>query len=724
MITPTHRSDTLWTAGLFALTSMIVVSLLWLPFGFGMVGHIEEWDILSLFTRHGVFFFAGEDSPLASHRLRPLTAAPNAIAYLLTPDSYVGMHLLQMGALILKGVAGAYVGYWLLRSRTYSVLLGLLVIVFPADTMQLSFRSYHINWSVGLGLAGVAGLLYAYDQREAGLRRAMVLALISAISLGIAVQIYEVALIFVPFPYLLLWVRSGLRGTIRTSLKHLPVTLAWATSVAVCLAYIYWVLSHGSTYQSSVVGGQSATGQMIKERLVAFVLTGMGRSLIGGWWDAIMILIVEYRNYMYAVVCALTIGLLLAAASSKDRRALQSEPSSPVGTALSLRTLTAGLVMTGLGYLPFLSSPAHLAISQRTFLFSTFGAALVTVSVLALFSAGRSRRLTVAAGTALIALGLTTQMNQFHHYQLISDNERKVLSSIVTALPNITPTTNVVILDDSETINSSWMLRDNMDRALTYLYGTPVNRVQTCTSPVYAWQYMDKFSRPGKCVKTPTGWNFTDGPAVSAPGVDASKPEDRLQLADSSTAVVRVGHGERTLSDARLLAGNDTISRRYRGVIAESSWPFAFNQFQNQSGSDTFRWDFGRWWNLDVPAPGRGWRDGEWQRNGLFKRRSSAWTNLPEASLVFDLKPRNTPYLIEGRIVDRAPGTDPNAVRVSVNDADQFPVTWTSDRNFHVVVPAGKFKQGRNEVVLNVPPDMQYYGLGMSIDWINIAARP
>jgi len=142
MISPTDRRDTMRAAGYFALASTILVCLLWLPFGFGMVGNIEEWDILSLLTRHGVFFFAGENSPLASHRLRPLTAAPNAVAYLLSPDSFVGMHLLQMASLIVKGTAAGLMGYWLLRSRLYAVMLALLVIVLPADTMQLSFRSF------------------------------------------------------------------------------------------------------------------------------------------------------------------------------------------------------------------------------------------------------------------------------------------------------------------------------------------------------------------------------------------------------------------------------------------------------------------------------------------------------------------------------------------------------------------------------------------------------
>lgn len=708
-------------AGLFAVTSTILVCLLWLPFGFGMVGHIEEWDILSLFTRHGVFFFAGEDSPLASHRLRPLTAAPNAVAYLLTPDSFIGMHLLQMGALIAKGVAGAFLGYWLLRSRLYAVLLGLLVIVFPADTMQLSFRSFHINWAVALGMAGVPGLVYAYERRENAGRGGIILALLSALSLGIAVQIYEVALIFVPFPFLLLWARHGLRSTVRISFAQLPVTLAWGAAVALCLGYIYAVLAHGSTYQSSVVGGQSATLQTVKERLLMLVYTGMGRSLFGGWNDSIGILIEEYRTYLYVTACALVIALLLSASSRSNKRVAQSSQPDSDLRRLSARVTLIGLTMTALGYLPFLSSPSHMAISQRTFLFATAGAALATVGVLSLLLAGRSSRWSVGVGTALVALGLTSQMFQFNHYQQISDTERQVLAEVATTLPSIAPTTNVVILDGSQRINSSWMLRDNMFNALTYVYGSQVNLVQTCTSPSEAWQRMDRFGRPGRCVQIPGGWAFTDGPLVSAPGFVAREPQLRLQINDSDAAVVRIHPTEHATPGAGHLTGDDVLSRRYRGVIADRPWPPGFNQFHSQTSADSFRWDFARWWNLDAPVHGRGWRDDEWQSNGRFKKRSSAWINLPEASLVFELTPRNTPYLFKGRIIAIAPGTDRNAIRLSINDIEKLPVTWVNDNEFHAVIPPGKLVQGQNEAVLHVPVDMKYYGIGISVDWILIA---
>ncbi|WP_314103175.1 hypothetical protein [uncultured Stenotrophomonas sp.] len=727
MISPTERSDTMRAAGYFALASTALVCLLWLPFGFGMVGNIEEWDILSLLTRHGVFFFAGENSPLASHRLRPLTAAPNAVAYLLSPDSFFAMHLLQMGSLIIKGVAAALMGYWLLRSRLYAVLLGLLVIVLPADTMQLSFRSFHINCAVALGMAGVAGLLYAYERRELTGRGGIILALLSAVCLGIAIQIYEVALVFVPFPFLLLWARNGLRGTLRIAFAQLPVTALWSVAVAVCLGYIYTVLAHGSTYQSSVVGGQSTSVQMVKERLWVLAFTGMGRALVGGWIDAAMILMHEFRTYVYVLATGVVIAAILVVALRSGKSALPAQEAAVGQRWVSARVVAIGLVMTAIGYLPFLSSPAHMAISQRTFLFATLGAALATTGVLALLFGGCRPRAVVAAGTLLVTVGLSAQMFQFQHYQNLSDTERQVLANVVKTVPAIGPETNVVILDGSERIGSVWMLRDNMFHALTYLYGAPVNLVHTCTVPGDYWQRLDPYGRPGNCARSANGWVFTDGPAVGAPGQPVRQPQVKIEVADASAVVVKVDSGGNVdaLPDqlARLKNGDDVLSRRYAKVLADRSWPLAIDQFRHQDTSDSFRWDFGRWWSLEAAVHGRGWQDSQWANDGKFKKVSIAWANMPDASLVFNLQPRDTEYLVKGRIQAVAGNTDRKAVTISINGGPKHPLEWITDNEFYTYVPAGELVKGRNEAVFHVPVDMNFYGVGIAMDWVRFTPR-
>ena len=92
--------------GFVFLPAAIALALLWLPFGFSIIGLIEEWDVLGLFTLYDPFFWVTSDGPLAAHRLRPLTVAPHALAYMLDPDSFIWWHILLMGSLLTKAIAG------------------------------------------------------------------------------------------------------------------------------------------------------------------------------------------------------------------------------------------------------------------------------------------------------------------------------------------------------------------------------------------------------------------------------------------------------------------------------------------------------------------------------------------------------------------------------------------------------------------------------------------
>lgn len=52
------RSPLTWarTYAFLVVPSLVLLILLWLPFGFSIGALIEEWDVLSYFTSSGVFF--------------------------------------------------------------------------------------------------------------------------------------------------------------------------------------------------------------------------------------------------------------------------------------------------------------------------------------------------------------------------------------------------------------------------------------------------------------------------------------------------------------------------------------------------------------------------------------------------------------------------------------------------------------------------------------------
>jgi hypothetical protein len=151
-----------WAA--LAVPVMITILVIWFPFGFTLTGLIEEWGILGTFIHNGLFFIATPDSPLAFLGLRPLTILPLSIAYLLDPNSFDSWHILLMLALFIKGSTSSHLIWKGTGSLKWASVMGVLVLVYPADTMQLSFRSLHINWALALLLLASSLFVIAYEK--------------------------------------------------------------------------------------------------------------------------------------------------------------------------------------------------------------------------------------------------------------------------------------------------------------------------------------------------------------------------------------------------------------------------------------------------------------------------------------------------------------------------------------------------------------------------------
>jgi hypothetical protein len=88
--------------------------------------------------------------------VRPLQLTPFLIAKYLTPQSFTGIHLLLMLASVVKIVAGNSIGYFLFRNRKYALALGLLFLLFPADTQQMSLRTMNHSVAAAMMVGGIA----------------------------------------------------------------------------------------------------------------------------------------------------------------------------------------------------------------------------------------------------------------------------------------------------------------------------------------------------------------------------------------------------------------------------------------------------------------------------------------------------------------------------------------------------------------------------------------
>jgi hypothetical protein len=228
----------------FLIPILIATAIIWLPIGLGEIPQIEEWELLGLFQNQGPAFWAN-DVVLPTHRLRPLYPFWIAITYL-SPSPYLAMHALLALALIVKGLSMAYVIDWLTRNRLLAVLAGIVFVVYPADTMQMGFRSLVIIWPVALSTTGVAFWLASMTAGKSGR------AVIAGMFLLIAGLTYEAAVAMVVAPFVMLFARYG-TSSVRVALACWRQSAIWISACAIDIIYVGIEASSGPSYQAALL---------------------------------------------------------------------------------------------------------------------------------------------------------------------------------------------------------------------------------------------------------------------------------------------------------------------------------------------------------------------------------------------------------------------------------------------------------------------------------------
>ena len=189
----------------FVLSVFLVIAI-WTPFGLNLMGYCEEWDVVDLFTRNGLFYVASLKSPLGGQFLRPLTITPFSIAYYLDPNSFKYWNIVLILPLILKGTAVGQLMWKTTKSLWMALMASALMLVYPADTSQFTFRVYHASWSIVFGLFACLLFLFAYESKKR--KRAFLFAACATLLLCVANFIYEVSLFLIPLPFLLLYAKN------------------------------------------------------------------------------------------------------------------------------------------------------------------------------------------------------------------------------------------------------------------------------------------------------------------------------------------------------------------------------------------------------------------------------------------------------------------------------------------------------------------------------------
>lgn len=717
-LSPSHSDAGLkfWMSHI--LPSAILVFALWLPFGFSLTGLIEEWGLLGLFTTHGLFFIADSTSPLAVHALRPLTILPQAVAYYLDPYSFKYWNILLALSLLIKGASLSYITNHITGSLKWGMIAGLLVIIYPADTMQLPFRALHINWALSSLLLGSAVLIAALQSRSKIV--SYCLTITSAALLLVSCAMYEASLLLSVLPIGVILVKSNLKSAALELRKQIWKHIIWFTGALIYIAYVIHTAPLIKSYQSGFVDGTSVITTLINSLPNLFTI-GLLRTVLGGWYDGARITAMEFSAYWYAASVTLILFAALFALLPKHKKT-----SFPASNIVSIRLCATGILLVLLGYAPFLLSVSHQTLSQRTFLYAAPGGVFVTIAILIGISKA-SKYVAALCATLLVFIGLSTQLYQFHHYVKISDRQRSILQNIVENFDGEIDNKTLVVTDNTNQLNNTWMfLNDNTLSSLSYIYGHPFRFIEVCHKNGREWQHPDNIGKKGSCEETASEWVFHYPAPINGPGFEPTKSLEDKRLAKSETVAITVdpdGKPKAHSNRAEMLRVDPSRTGAiYRGFIDKPAYHNALVAFTDQEASDHYFWGFGNWWSMDFPIAGSGWREGEWSVN-KFQQNSLAWKTNKLASLDFKFSPSSDRYRLK---VMFSTFTDPaikTSMKLQINGIN-IPLEWADDNSFEANLVKSQLQDGINTIVFISDVDEKFYGFAGKLDWFEIKNVP
>ncbi len=695
------------TLVLAAAAAVVAVAVIRMPFAAPLLGNIEEWGILGRYTEHGVVFITSLGSTMPHLALRPLNIFTFALSYVLAPDSFFGWNFLLNLSFVTKATAMAGIVWWLTRQRWLAVVAGLLLMLYPADTMQMSLRAVHINFAVALTLLACLFVLIATEARTEATRGVLALQAFGFFLTGSLM--YEAGLFLAPLPALLWWARYGfVDGVRRLPGAWVPI-LFWAAAIVVAVAYLLIVGRTPGIYQQSISNSPVSTLSLLASRWPMMFTVGAYRAFAHGWFDAARMLLSQLAHWPYLVAAG---AAVLVSGAIWFRPAPSRAPDAPPpSVGLGARLVIAGFAAALAGYLPYLSSLSHILITQRTYIYASAGASLLIVGLIILVARG-SRTLGVLVAAALLSLGLASQWTQYDHYSTLSLRARAILAGLLEAAPRVDSRRTILVIDRSGSTGSTWLLRGELlDAAMTYLYGAKAD-FAVCLEPgmIYSTFAADAQGRPGRCAERETEWVVGEG--LAAPLRLAKDGLLTLTIEPDGT-VVRKGP-----PDPVPPSPNDV--RRWRSIL--ECWPAQACAYIPPAREDgSFRYDFGQWWSLEQAPWGAGWRDAEWNPPRL-QPVSYSWMIAPEARLWFNLKPRPSAYVLRVRVANWISASAKTELQFRLNGASLQPA-WKGDFVVEAAVPAGTARPGLNELVLASPID-PVHGISLAVDRVELEPRP
>jgi len=460
---------------LVAFTALAALILtLWLPFGWKVTGLYEEWFLVSLADAGNPLRILYD--PPYNESYRPLLLAPHVFAYLLTPNSFLGLNIIMSLCLLGKGAAMySLVRRLLPDNPALAFVSAALLLVYPADRAVLTLRNTSIHAGIFLLLVALNLLIVAWQRSRWTTLLAMLLAE------GIALGTYDGGILLsLCCPVLLVWLRPGID-------KRLVAVAAlwWAVSIAF-LFHLILTLRDPASYAAEVLAGSGLGNGHFTEILRSWaysVTRAYVRNFGTGWYQALRGL--DWQDPYLRLSAGLTVFVIVPTIWLHARRGEETRPDVDTKRYLVLASLGAVAVLPGFAtYLPTVWRNS----SWRVFLYSSIGAALAVGVACFLFARlfGQWQRMVfVGLTSSLIGIATVQALAQHQGYFEYSQRQQQILANIISQAPQFEPGTTVLLVDRTPTAAfKAWsmctVVTNCLEWALRYIYGDYTLRAMYC----------------------------------------------------------------------------------------------------------------------------------------------------------------------------------------------------------------------------------------------------
>ena len=413
---------------------LVFVGLLYLPFGFGTIGQLEEWlgrAYLDGFHRHYLYTEITQ---------RYWALVPHTAATILSSESFHGFNLFYAGCLWGKLVFlfGILRG---LKVRTlYAFLITVLYAFYPADAGLMNLRAITLQYSTLTFLTAIY-LMLGYMKNLARPYLAGVW-----LALAQSVGIYEAHYMLIIVLPVMWWIPGRV-----PSWRKINLSAIWYLLPALKVAYMLLIfVTQRSFYLSYKVyeGGEIAYRGLIP-RTIANVIEVYWQTFVNGWSDAIAALGRNTYLPLTLIMLALIGGIAWFLWHSDDGAWI------PTSSQL-IRSLASGLllIVPSVGVLIWIGY--YSRDLWRLYLYVPVPAAIALFSLLALLTTpirkARLRNATLVLLCLLLTLpAISRLVLQHEHFVNSANNKRRVLEQIVQLAPELESQTRVLVLSQMTT---------------------------------------------------------------------------------------------------------------------------------------------------------------------------------------------------------------------------------------------------------------------------------